>query len=68
MENGTLTLVTPAKTGVFGETEATVAADSDFNVDGSLPGNLVICHLVCFSGETIYIFLIVEDIFCAGCD
>ncbi|XP_016821452.1 CD44 antigen isoform X6 [Cricetulus griseus] len=37
MENGTLTLVTPAKTGVFGETEATVAADSDFNVDGSLP-------------------------------
>ncbi|KAK7814987.1 hypothetical protein U0070_024330 [Myodes glareolus] len=37
MENGTLTPVAPAKTGVFEETEATVAADSDFNVDGSLP-------------------------------
>ncbi|XP_037060939.1 CD44 antigen isoform X1 [Peromyscus leucopus] len=39
MENGTLTPVTPAKTGVFGETEVTVAADSNFNVDGSLPGD-----------------------------
>lgn len=40
MENGTLTPVAPAKTGVFEETEVTVAADFDFNVDGSLPGNL----------------------------
>ncbi|XP_012973182.1 CD44 antigen isoform X7 [Mesocricetus auratus] len=39
MENGTLTPVTPAKTGVFGETEVTVAEDSNFNVDGSLPGD-----------------------------
>ncbi|XP_036040466.1 CD44 antigen isoform X1 [Onychomys torridus] len=39
MENGTLTPVTPAKTGVFGETEVTIAADSNFNVDGSLPGD-----------------------------
>ncbi|XP_059116995.1 CD44 antigen isoform X4 [Peromyscus eremicus] len=39
MENGTLTPVTPAKTGVFGETEVTVAADSNFNVDSSLPGD-----------------------------
>ncbi|CAO2579738.1 CD44 antigen [Lemmus lemmus] len=37
MENGTLTPVAPSKTGVFEETEVTVAADSDFNVDGSLP-------------------------------
>ncbi|XP_050003076.1 CD44 antigen isoform X5 [Alexandromys fortis] len=37
MENGTLTPVAPAKTGVFEETEVTVAADFDFNVDGSLP-------------------------------
>ncbi|CAO2579734.1 CD44 antigen [Lemmus lemmus] len=58
MENGTLTPVAPSKTGVFEETEVTVAADSDFNVDGSLPGNLAICHLVCFSGEAIYLFLI----------
>lgn len=68
MENGTLTPVTPAKTGVFGETEVTVAADSNFNVDGSLPGNLDICHLVCSSGETTYVFPIVGDILCAGCD
>ncbi|XP_055455699.1 CD44 antigen isoform X1 [Psammomys obesus] len=39
MENGTLIPVTPANTGVFGETEMTVAADSDFNVDGSRPGD-----------------------------
>ncbi|XP_038187234.1 CD44 antigen isoform X2 [Arvicola amphibius] len=37
MENGTLTPVAPAKTGVFEETEVTVAADFDFNVDGALP-------------------------------
>ncbi|XP_038960295.1 CD44 antigen isoform X3 [Rattus norvegicus] len=39
MENGTLFPVTPAKTEVFGETEGTVATDSNFNVDGSLPGD-----------------------------
>ncbi|XP_060227698.1 CD44 antigen isoform X5 [Meriones unguiculatus] len=40
VENGTLIPVTPANTGVFGEmTEMTVAADSDFNVDGSRPGD-----------------------------
>ncbi|KAL6072857.1 hypothetical protein STEG23_003859 [Scotinomys teguina] len=39
MENGTLMPVTPAKTGVFGENEVTVPADSDFNVNGSLPGD-----------------------------
>ncbi|XP_041534781.1 CD44 antigen isoform X2 [Microtus oregoni] len=37
MENGTLTPVAPAKTGVFEETEVTVAADFDFNVDSSVP-------------------------------
>ncbi|XP_005364145.1 CD44 antigen isoform X3 [Microtus ochrogaster] len=37
MENGTLTPLAPAKTGVFEETKVTVAADFDFNVDGSLP-------------------------------
>ncbi|XP_031227029.1 CD44 antigen isoform X6 [Mastomys coucha] len=39
MENGTLFPVTPAKTEVFEETEVTVATDSNFNVDGSLPGD-----------------------------
>ncbi|XP_021039157.1 CD44 antigen isoform X3 [Mus caroli] len=39
MENGTLFPVTPAKTEVFGETEVTLATDSNFNVDGSLPGD-----------------------------
>ncbi|XP_051000191.1 CD44 antigen isoform X4 [Acomys russatus] len=39
MENGTLIPMTPTKTGVFGETEVTVAADSDFNADGSLSGD-----------------------------
>ncbi|XP_051000188.1 CD44 antigen isoform X1 [Acomys russatus] len=63
MENGTLIPMTPTKTGVFGETEVTVAADSDFNADGSLSGNLAICHLVCFSGETIYIFSYCRDYF-----
>lgn len=58
MENGTLFPVTPAKTEVFGETEVTLATDSNVNVDGSLPGNLTICHLACFSGETTYIFLL----------
>ncbi|KAH0516649.1 CD44 antigen [Microtus ochrogaster] len=37
MENGTLTPLAPAKTGVFEETKVTVAADFYFNVDGSLP-------------------------------
>ncbi|GAB1286627.1 CD44 antigen [Apodemus speciosus] len=37
MENRTLFPVTPAQTEVFGETEVTVATDSNFNVDGSLP-------------------------------
>ncbi|XP_006498712.1 CD44 antigen isoform X4 [Mus musculus] len=39
MENGTLFPVTPAKTEVFGETEVTLATDSNVNVDGSLPGD-----------------------------
>ncbi|XP_028622756.1 CD44 antigen isoform X2 [Grammomys surdaster] len=39
MENGTLFPVTPAKTEVFEETEVTVATNSNFNVDGSIPGN-----------------------------
>uniref|UniRef100_A0A8C6GJ23 CD44 antigen n=1 Tax=Mus spicilegus TaxID=10103 RepID=A0A8C6GJ23_MUSSI len=39
MENETLFPVTPAKTEVFGETEVTLATDSNFNVDGSLPGD-----------------------------
>ncbi|XP_032759692.1 CD44 antigen isoform X6 [Rattus rattus] len=39
MENRTLFPVTPAKTEVFGETEGTVATDSNFNVDDSLPGD-----------------------------
>lgn len=58
MENATLTPVAPAETGVPEETEVTVAADLDFNVDGSLPGNLAISHPVCFSGEATYLFLL----------
>lgn len=38
-ENRTFIPVTPVETGTFGETEVTVAADSNFNVDGSLPGD-----------------------------
>ncbi|KAL1785460.1 CD44 antigen isoform X1 [Sigmodon hispidus] len=39
VENRTLTPATPAQTGVFGETEMTVAADYDSNVNDSLPGD-----------------------------
>ncbi|XP_008850596.1 CD44 antigen isoform X4 [Nannospalax galili] len=38
-ENGTFTPVTPVESGAFGETEVTAAADSNFNVDVSLPGD-----------------------------
>lgn len=66
MENGTLTPVAPAKTGVFEETKVTVAADFNFNVDGSLPGNLAIYHPVCFSGEATYLFLLSGIFFVQG--
>lgn len=40
--------VTPANTGSPEVTEVTVVGNSNSDVDGSLPGNLLICYLVCF--------------------
>lgn len=44
----TTTPVTPANTGSPEVTEVTVVGNSNSDVDGSLPGNLPICYLVCF--------------------
>lgn len=47
-ESRTLIPVTPANTGSPGITEVTVVGDSISNVDGSSPGNMPVCYLVCF--------------------